>query len=186
MRCVACRPFVPRWRSVRHTMKSPPDSQAAVTLRAHRVGDMGWIVHRQAVLYAQEYGWNAEFEALLAEIAARFLRRFDAARERCWVAEQGGAIVGAVFLVRRTPTCAQLRMLYVEPGVRGHGLGARLVRECTAFARAAGYRKIRLWTNSGLSAARQLYLREGYRKVSEDLHHSFGHHLVGETWELKL
>lgn len=161
-------------------------AQGEVKLREHRVGDLSLIVHRQALLYAQEYGWNMEFEALIAEIAAKFLRNFKPGRERCWVAERGGELLGAVFLVERSKTCAQLRMLHVEQGARGQGIGARLVRECTQFARAAGYRKIMLWTNSVLSAARHLYVNEGYRLVKEEPHHHFGKALVGQNWELKL
>jgi DNA-binding MarR family transcriptional regulator/GNAT superfamily N-acetyltransferase len=157
-----------------------------IVLRPHRVGDIGWIVHRQAALYAQEYGWDASFEALVAEIGARFLRRFDATGEHCWVAEQGGRIVGAVFVVRKSKRVAQLRLLYVEPSARGQGLGARLVDECIAFARDKGYASLMLWTNDVLHAARHVYVSRGFVLEKQERHRSFGKSLVGQFWTLAL
>ena len=163
-----------------------PILRPTVTLRDHRPGDMGWITHRQAILYNQEYGWNTEYEALIAEIMARFLRNFDPRYERCWVAECNCEIVGSVFCVRKSKTVAQLRLLYVEPSTRGARIGSRLVNECIAFARARGYRKLTLWTNSVLHAARKIYERAGFQLVAGEKHHSFGKDLVGQNWDLKL
>ena len=163
-----------------------PILRPTVTLRDHRPGDMGWITHRQAILYNQEYGWNTEYEALIADIMARFLRNFDPRYERCWVAECNCEIVGSVFCVRKSKTVAQLRLLYVEPSTRGARIGSRLVNECIAFARARGYRKLTLWTNSVLHAARKIYERAGFQLVAEEKHHSFGKDLVGQNWDLKL
>jgi DNA-binding MarR family transcriptional regulator/N-acetylglutamate synthase-like GNAT family acetyltransferase len=172
--------------AIEELLGAPGERARTYLLRAHRPGDMGWVVHRHGVLYAQEYGWNEQFEALVATVVARFLQRFDPARERCWIAEQDGEPVGSVFLVKHTPTVAQLRLLLVEPRARGLGLGARLVDECTRFARQAGYRTVTLWTNSVLTAARSIYAAAGFRRVRSERHHSFGHDLVGETWTLGL
>jgi GNAT superfamily N-acetyltransferase len=156
-------------------------------IRPPRPGDIGWVVSRHGALYAEEYGWDETFEGFAAEIAGQFIKNFDARRERCWIAEREGGIVGAVFLVRGPDDrTAKLRMLYVEPGARGLGIGRRLVEECRIFARSAGYASILLWTNSILASARRVYEAAGYRLVKSEPHRSFGHDLVGETWELKL
>jgi DNA-binding MarR family transcriptional regulator/GNAT superfamily N-acetyltransferase len=155
-------------------------------LRTHQPGDMGWVIHRHGVLYAEEYGFDEGFEALVAQITAGFIQNFDAGRERCWIAERAGAIVGSVFLVKKTDRVAKLRLLLVEPSARGLGIGRRLVDECIRFARQAGYRKITLWTQSILDAARSIYQKAGFRVVKRERHQSFGHKLVGETWELTL
>ena len=162
---------------------APP---ASYLLRPPLPGDLGWVVHRHGAVYAQEYGYDEQFEALVAEIVAHFVQRYDAKRERCWIAEQGGELVGSVFLVERSNTVAQLRLLLVEPKARGSGLGTRLVGECVRFARQAGYRKITLWTQSELRAARRLYQAAGFHVVCKQRNHSFGKDLVSETWELDL
>jgi DNA-binding MarR family transcriptional regulator/predicted GNAT family acetyltransferase len=155
-------------------------------LRPHQPGDMGWVVSRQALLYAQEYGWDEQYEALAAKIVAQFIEKFDARRERCWIAERKGETVGAVFLVKHSETVAKLRLLHVEASARGLGIGKRLVDECVRFARRVGYKKITLWTQSILFAARHIYKQAGFRCVGKKRHHSFGHDLVAETWELVL
>jgi GNAT superfamily N-acetyltransferase len=151
-------------------------------LRDPRPGDLGLVVSRQAMLYAQEYGWNAEYEALVAEIVAKFIREFDRTRERCWIAEKDGSLVGSVFVVREDETTARLRLLYVDAGARGLGIGGRLVDECLRFARSAGYRRMVLWTNSVLEHARRIYERSGFELQQEEPHHSFGKELVGQVW----
>ena len=165
-----------------------PEPRPPYVLRPPRSGEFGWVVERHGVLYAREYGWNEAFEGLVAEIVARYLRELDPERERCWIAERNGRKVGSVFLVRHPERegVAKLRLLLVEPEARGLGIGRRLVRECSAFAREAGYRVITLWTNSVLTAARAIYEREGYVLVHTEAHHSFGHDLVSETWEMSL
>lgn len=161
-------------------------SRVSYLLRPHQPGDMGWVVHRHAVLYAQAYGWDERFEALVAEIVAKFIHNFDPRWERCWLAELNGEVVGSVFLVKQSDAVAKLRLLLVEPKARGLGIGARLVDECIGFARRTGYRTITLWTNSILTAARAIYVKAGFQLVHAEPHHSFGHDLVGETWELNL
>ena len=155
-------------------------------LRLHQPGDMGWIIHRHGVLYAEEYGLDQTFEALVARIAAAFIENFDATRERCWIAERDGAIVGSVLLVKESDEVGKLRLLYVEPAARGLGIGSRLVGECIRFACQARYRKITLWTNDVLVSARHIYQAAGFRLVSEEPHRSFGRDLVGQFWELPL
>ena len=150
-------------------------------LRNPQPGDMGWIIHRQAVLYAQEYGWNNEYEALVADILAKFVREFDPARERCWIAEKDGKVIGSVFVVRQDDTTAKLRLLYVDPCARGLGIGSRLVDECLRFSREAGYARMVLWTNSILTDARRIYDKAGFQLVEEEAHHSFGKDLVGQV-----
>lgn len=162
------------------------DTDSSYLLRDPQPGDMGWIVHRQAVLYAQEYGWNSEYEALVAEIVAKYLRDFDPRWERCWIAEQHGRVVGSVFIVREDDTTAKLRLLYVDPCARGLGIGGRLVDECLRFARQVGYKKMILWTNSVLVDARKIYERRGFELMEETPHHSFGKDLVGQVWSLEL
>jgi GNAT superfamily N-acetyltransferase len=155
-------------------------------LRDPRPGDLGWVVQSHGELYAREHGWDVRFEGLVAGVIAGFVRDFDAARERCWIAERDGRNVGSVFLVRGTDEEARLRLLLVDPSARGLGLGGRLVRECVAFARAVGYRRITLWTQENLSSARRIYAAEGFRLARTEVHDSFGVALVAETWEMEL
>jgi DNA-binding MarR family transcriptional regulator/GNAT superfamily N-acetyltransferase len=163
---------------------SPPKDP--YLLRRLKVGDIGWITHRQGLLYFQEYGWDETFEALVAEILGEFVTNFDPQREKCWIAERNDEIVGAVFLVRGTGKVAKLRLLYVEPSARGLGIGRRLVKECITFARSTGYRTLTLWTNDVLTSARRIYQAAGFTLESEERHHSFGKDLVGQNWNLDL
>ena len=155
-------------------------------LRPPRPGDMGRVVQLHGELYAREFRYDNRFEALVAGIVADFVRDFKPKYERCWIAEMDGEVVGSVFLVRSSPKIAKLRLLIIDPKARGIGLGKRLTRACIQFARAAGYRKMVLWTQSHLGAARAIYQAEGFRRISGEKHHSFGKRLVAEVWELKL
>lgn len=165
-----------------------PQAQPPVPymLRAHGPGDIGWVIQAHALLYAREYGWGADFEAVVAQVAAQFLKTYDADRERCWIAERDGENVGSVMVVRVTNEVAQLRLLLVDPRARGLGIGKRLVDECIRFARSKGYRTITLWTIDVLLAARHIYEKAGFRLVKEEPHQGFGADLVGQTWELTL
>lgn len=173
-------------QSIERVLSGGAGDRVPFLLRPHRPGDMGWIVHRQAVLYTREYGWDAQFEGLIAGIVAQFIETFDPARACCWVAERDGEVVGSVFVVPRAATEAQLRLLYVEPSVRGLRLGSRLVDEAIRFARDKGYRTMTLWTNDILVSARRIYEAAGFRLIAEEPHRSFGHDLVGQTWSLDL
>jgi len=180
------RRLVDAMQAIEALLGGAPAAKAPYVLRPHQPGDMGWVVHRHGALYAQEYGFDERFEGLVARVVAKFVDRYDPRRERCWIAEKDGEIVGSVFLVRRSRSVAQLRLLQVEPKARGLGIGERLVAECIRFARQAGYRKITLWTNSVLRVARRVYQTAGFRRVHREKHRSFGRDLVGETWELSL
>ncbi len=155
-------------------------------LREPEPGDMGWVVHRHGVIYAQEYGWDATFEALVAQIVSDYILNLKPGRERCWIAEMDGEIVGSVFVVQANQETAKLRLLLVEAKARGLGLGTRLVEECIRFARRSGYKKLTLWTNSVLVAARHIYQKTGFKIVEQEAYQNFGKELVSETWELVL
>jgi DNA-binding MarR family transcriptional regulator/GNAT superfamily N-acetyltransferase len=179
--------LVQAMHTIQTALGAPLESKTPYILRAHQPGDMGWVAHRHGVLYAQEYGYDDRFEALVAEITAKFIQHFDPRRERCWMAEKDGEIVGSVFLVKKSKTVAKLRLLLVEPSARGLGIGKRLVDECIRFARQAGYRKMVLWTQSELPVARHIYEQAGFRVVQEKPHSSWGRDdLVSEIWEMKL
>jgi DNA-binding MarR family transcriptional regulator/N-acetylglutamate synthase-like GNAT family acetyltransferase len=178
--------LVKAMESIKEILSPDPKDKMPYLLRPHQPGDMGWVVHLHGMLYAQEYGWDDTFEALVAGIVAKFIQNFDPKRERCWIAEMEGEIVGSVFLVKESETVSKLRLLLVHPKARELGMGKRMVSECLRFAKQAGYRKTMLWTNNVLLAARHIYETMGFKLVLEEPHHSFGHDLVGETWELEL
>ena len=173
-------------QTVRGLLGDRAEPRTTYLLRQHRPGDMGWIVYRQALLYAEEYGWDETYEGLAAEIVAQFIKNYDPKRERCWIAEKDGERVGAVFVAKASVEIAKLRLLHVERQARGLGIGRRLVEECVGFARQAGYQKMTLWTQSILRAARQIYQETGFQIVGQEQHHSFGKDLTAETWELDL
>jgi DNA-binding MarR family transcriptional regulator/GNAT superfamily N-acetyltransferase len=176
--------LVEAMQTVERLMAQRPEAE--VSLRRHRLGDIGWIAHRQAMLYAQEYGWDQGYEILAAEILAGLVKDFDPDREQSWIAEREGSVMGSVFVVRASDSVAKLRLLYVEPAARGIGLGRRLVDECIGFARDRGYRTLALWTNDVMVPARRIYQQAGFTCIGREPHHSFGKDLVGETWELVL
>jgi DNA-binding MarR family transcriptional regulator/predicted GNAT family acetyltransferase len=155
-------------------------------LRQHEPGDMGWVIHKHGFLYHQEYGWNEECEAFIAQICADFIKTYDPKKERCWIAEMQGEQVGCIFCVKESKDVAKLRLLFVDPKARGLGLGSKLVEECIRFAKRVGYKKLTLWTNDILVEARHIYEKQGFKLVKEEKHHSFGQDLVGQNWELEL
>lgn len=163
-----------------------PLSTHAVTLRPHRPGDIGWVISRHGALYAEEFGWDISFEAMVARIGAEFIDKFQPGLERAWIAERNGQRLGCVFVVRKSRTVAKLRLFLIEPDARGMGLGHRMVEECIRFARDTGYRKLVLWTHGNLKAARAIYKRAGFVMTASERGTNFGKRLVSETWELSL
>ncbi len=178
--------LVKAMRTIQQLLGGLPDDKVPYILRMHQPGDMGWITHRQAVLYHQEYGWDETYEALIAEIMSTFIKQFDSRYERAWIAERLGEIVGSVFLVRKSEEVAKLRLLYVEPSARGLGIGRRLVDECIQFARGKGYKTLTLWTNDVLVSAGRIYNAAGFTLIQEEHHRSFGKDLIGQDWALEL
>jgi len=178
--------MVKAMQAIEGMLRAPGADKPLYLLRPHQPGDMGFIVARHGILYAEEHQWDLSFEALVAEIVAEFIKKFDPKRERCWMAEIDGEPVGSVFLVKASDTVAKLRLLLVEPKARGIGIGGRLVDECIRFARQNGYKSVTLWTQSILTGARRIYQNAGFRRVREEPHTSFGHDLIGETWERAL
>ena len=173
-------------QAIRRLLGDQPAPRVPYVLRQHQPGDLGWIVHRQAILYAEEYGWDGTYEALAAEIVAQFIKTYDPKRERCWIAEKDGVRVGAVFVAKASHEVAKLRLLHVESDARGLGIGKRLVDECIRFSRQAGYQKLTLWTQSILLAARHIYKQAGFRLVHKERRQAFGKDLTSETWDLDL
>jgi DNA-binding MarR family transcriptional regulator/GNAT superfamily N-acetyltransferase len=178
--------IVQSMQTIERLLSPQKPSTDQVTLRPHRLGDLGWIAHRQAILYAQEYGWDETYEALAAEILIGFVRHHDPGFERSWIAERDGETIGSVFLMRGSDAVGKLRLLYVEPAARGLGVGRQLVDACIGFARQAGYKTLTLWTNDVLIPARRIYHAAGFVRTATEPHHSFGKDLVGETWDLTL
>lgn len=163
-----------------------PSADAAVHLRSLQPGDLGWIVHRHGVLYHAEFGWGERFEALVAHIAASMVEKFNPSRERCWIAERDGQILGSLFLINDSDGVARLRLLLIEPAARGIGLATRLVKEAIQFARDCGYKRVTLWTHAELKAARRVYEKTGFQLTSEEAHAEWGVPVIGQTWELAL
>ena len=172
--------------TIEQALEPPARKPAGFLLRSHRPGDIGWVISSQAKAYAEEYGWDISYEALVAEICAQFIKSYDASREHCWIAEAGGEPVGSIFLVKGSDDVAKLRLLLVEKKARGLGVGRALVEQCIRTAREMGYTEMTLWTQSILVAARGIYRAAGFRPVKEEPHHSFGVDLIGETWEREL
>ncbi len=178
--------LVQAMRTIQELLDHSAAKAAPYLLRTHQPGDMGWIVYLHGMLYAREYGWDERFEALVAEIAAKFIQNLDPQRERCWIAEKDGVVVGSVFLVKHSDEVAKLRLLILDPAARGLGIGNRLVAECVRFARQAGYRTITLWTQDVLRAAQHIYEKAGFQHVRDEEHCAFGIPMTGQIWELSL